>query len=422
MEGKATAWERLTRIDVRIWDGLLAAAALVNAQLDLWMARHFGPGVREPDLLSTAFLVLATVPLYARRRRPLETAAVVAVAVIAFGSLHRPATETFLSLVVASYSIAAYRRRSTGQSIALAALIVASVVSWADANTNWVELASTAFFIVGLPFAIGRMVWNRRRRIDRERERAAEDAVALERSRIARELHDVVAHSMSVMVVQAGAARSVLRRDPEGAERALRSIEESGRTGLAEMRRLLAVDGEAEPSLAPQPGIDRLDELLERMRATGLDVELVVEGQPRPLATSIDLSTYRIVQESLTNALKHGGHGVHARVALRYDDEEIQVEVVDDGRGPGTGDVVDGGRGLMGMRERVAFVGGDLETGARPGGGFVVRARIRWMRREARGGDHAGVDRGRPGPHARWVPHDPRRRGRYRGGRRGDRR
>ncbi len=249
-------------------------------------------------------------------------------------------------------------------------------MSWADANTNWVEMASAAFFTVGVPFAIGRIVWNRRRRLDRERELAAKDAVALERSRIARELHDVVAHSMSVMVVQAGAARSVLRRDPEGAERALRSIEESGRTGLAELRRLLAAGGEAEPSLAPQPGVDRLDELLERMRATGLDVELVVEGQPRPLATSVDLSTYRIVQEALTNALKHGGDGVHARVGLRYDDGEITVEVVDDGRGPGTGDVDGGGRGLIGMRERVAFVGGDLETGARPGGGFVVRARI----------------------------------------------
>ena len=231
MEGKATAWERLTRIDVRIWDGLLAAAALVNAQLDLWLARDTGPGVREPDLLAAALLVVATVPLYERRRRPVAVAIVVAAAVLAFGAISHPATETLLPLAVAAYSVAAYQRRSAGQTIAITALLVASAVSWSDANPNWVEMASNAFFTVGLPFAIGRIVWNRRRRLDREREVATRDAVALERSRIARELHDVVAHSMSVMVVQAGAARAVLRKDPDETERALNAIEESGRAG-----------------------------------------------------------------------------------------------------------------------------------------------------------------------------------------------
>jgi signal transduction histidine kinase len=236
-------------------------------------------------------------------------------------------------------------------------------------------MASNVFFTVGLPFAIGRIVWNRRRRLDREREVAARDAVALERDRIARELHDVVAHSMSVMVVQAGAAKAVLRRDPEETERALSAIEESGRIGLAEMRRLLSVEGEVAPSLAPQPGLERLDELLGRMRATGLEVELVVEGDPRPLPAGVDLSAYRIVQEALTNALKHGGDGVHARVLLRYLEEGIDVEVTDDGRGPSP-DMDGSGRGLIGMRERVAFLGGELRTGARPGGGFLVHARL----------------------------------------------
>jgi signal transduction histidine kinase len=236
-------------------------------------------------------------------------------------------------------------------------------------------LASNAFFIVGVPVAIGRIVWNRRRRVERDRDMAARDAVAHERSRIARELHDVVAHSMSVMVVQAGAARAVLRQDTNEAERALRSIEESGRTGLAEMRRLLSADGEAVPSLAPLSGVERLDELLARMRATGLAVELVVEGDARPLPAGVDLSVYRIVQEAVTNTLKHGGDGVHARVLFRYDDGAIEVEVTDDGRGPSS-NAEGGGRGLIGMRERVAFLGGEIRTGARPGGGFIVHARI----------------------------------------------
>ena len=375
MEGKATAWERLTRVDARIWDGLLAAAALVNAQLDLWFARDTGPGVREPDLLAAAILVVATLPLYERRRRPVASAVVVGAAAIAFAALQRPATETLLPLVVSAYSVAAYQARSTGQTLAILALVVASAISWTDGNANWVEMASSAFFTVGLPFAIGRIVWNRRRRIDREREVAARDAVALERSRIARELHDVVAHSMSVMVVQAGAAKAVLRRDPDETERALSAIEESGRAGLAEMRRLLSAEGDVAPALAPQPGLDRLDELLARMRATGLAVELVVEGDVRPLPAGVDLSAYRIVQEALTNALKHGGDGVHARVLLRYGDDAIDVEVTDDGRGPSSG--TDGsGRGLIGMRERVAFLGGEFRTGARPAGGFLVHARL----------------------------------------------
>ena len=307
MERKATAWERLTRIDVRIWDGLLAAAALVNAQLDLWMARgDTGQGARDPDLLAAAILVVATVPLYERRRRPVATATAVAAAAIAFGALQRPATETLLSLVVAAYSVAAYQERSAGQTLAILALVTASAISWTDGNANWVEMASAAFFTVGLPFAIGRIVWNRRRRIGRERDVAARDAVALERSRIARELHDVVAHSMSVMVVQAGAARAVLRRAPDEAERALSAIEDSGRIGLAEMRRLLSVEGEDAPSLAPQPGLERLDELLARLRATGLEVELVVEGDVRPLAAGV-----RSVR------LPHRPGGAHERVETR---------------------------------------------------------------------------------------------------------
>jgi signal transduction histidine kinase len=374
VDAKTTTWERLRRVDPRIGDGILAAAILAFAQLDLWRAREPGAAA-QPDLLAAAFLLVACAALYWRRTQPIAAAISAAAAVAAFGVSQHPATEPILPLMVFAYSLAAYRERSFAQAMGIVATLCAAAVSQADPHANWVELASNAFFSVGVPVVVGRIVWNRRRRIERERDLAARDAVALERGRIARELHDVVAHSLSVMVVQAGAARAILRRDPDGAESALRSIEGAGRTGLTEMRRLLSADGEVAPALAPQPGLDQLGELLARMRATGLDVELVVEGDARAVDASIDLSAYRIVQEGLTNTMRHAGDGAHARVLLRYDDDAIEVEVTDDGLGPSPG--ADGsGRGLLGMRERVAFMGGEIRTAARPGGGFVVHARI----------------------------------------------
>jgi signal transduction histidine kinase len=198
--------------------------------------------------------------------------------------------------------------------------------------------------------------------------------VAEERSRIAREMHDAVAHAMTVMVVQAGGARSVIGRDPAGAVAALRRIEDTGRAGLGEMRRLIGVlapNGGA--ALEPQPSLDGMDELLETMRATGLPVEAIVEGTPRDLPPGVDLAAYRVIQEALTNTLKHAGRA-HARVLLRYGDRSLELEIADDG--PGASLERSHGRGLIGMRERLALFGGSLETGGRPGGGFMVRAQI----------------------------------------------
>ena len=222
----------------------------------------------------------------------------------------------------------------------------------------------------GVPFLLGRMTFNRRRRIVREREVATREAVAAERAAIARELHDVVAHHMSVMVVQAGAARAVERigpgRDGRGAppDRGVRPHRP------AEMRRLLEVlkaeeDGDGR---APQPGLARLDELLDAMRASGLPVEAVVEGAPRPLPPGVDLSAYRIVQEALTNALRHAG-GASARVVVRYEPDALELEVADDGPGPPDDPEASGGHGLIGMRERVQLFGGELEAGPRPAAG-----------------------------------------------------
>jgi signal transduction histidine kinase len=223
------------------------------------------------------------------------------------------------------------------------------------------------------------MTFNRRRRLARDREVATREAVVAERGRIARELHDVVAHHMSVMVVQAEAARAVGGRDPGAANEALRQIEASGRTGLAEMRRLLEIlksqeDGDGRE---PQPGLAQLGGLIEGMGSTGMLVESEVSGPPRPLPPGVDLSAYRIVQEALTNTLKHAG-GPRAHVLVRYEPDAVEVEVVDDGPGPPPAQAngASAGHGLIGMRERVQLFGGELDAGPRPGGGFRVWARL----------------------------------------------
>ena len=200
-----------------------------------------------------------------------------------------------------------------------------------------------------------------------------------ERARIARELHDVTAHSVGIMVVHAQGARRILDRDPERAREALETIERTGQTALEEMRRALGVlrKPEADVPLAPEPGIDALGALVEQARQGGLTVELVTEGTPAPLPADVDRSAYRIVQEALTNTRKHAGP-VRARVAVRYVGEALELEISDDGA-PGrvrNGAPGEDGHGLVGMRERVALYGGDLHAGHRPEGGFVVRASL----------------------------------------------
>jgi signal transduction histidine kinase len=284
-------------------------------------------------------------------------------------------------LAIAAYSAAAHRDRRTVVTIALPIALAASIVMviTEQQHANWIEVLIALIPVPGAPVLLGRVSYNRRRRIERDHVLAAREAVASERARIARELHDVVAHSMGVMVVQAGAARSVLERDPAEAAEAMRRVEDTGRTGLAEMRMLLGIlksDGD-ETGLAPQPGLAQVDELLDRMRGAGVPVESMIEGQARALAPGVDLTAYRLIQEALTNTLKHAGGGAHARVVIRYLDRSVDLEVVDDGRGPPpAGTTPAEGNGLMGMRERVELFGGTLDTGGRPGGGFRVTAHI----------------------------------------------
>jgi signal transduction histidine kinase len=210
---------------------------------------------------------------------------------------------------------------------------------------------------------------------EQERDAAARIAVAEERARIARELHDIVAHAMSVMVLQVGAVRHKLPQVLEEDREALGRVERAGRTALAEMRRLLGAmrrDGDG-LDLAPQPGLDGLDSLLEDVERAGLPAELHVEGDPYELPRAIDLSAYRIVQEGLTNSLKHA-NATRADVTVRYRDDELGIEVVDNGAGVATSDGL--GHGLVGIRERVKIYGGDMNAGTPPEGGFVLSARL----------------------------------------------
>jgi signal transduction histidine kinase len=277
---------------------------------------------------------------------------------------------------VSLYSVGAHTR---GRATWLAGTLVVVGVGLFTASDNdpfAVGDAVFATFFVGGPFAAGVAI-----RIRRERERTLvtenEAAVARERARIARELHDVVAHAISVTVVQARGGRAMLGRDEDAVRRALDAIEQTNTAALSDMRRLLAVlrdtDGPEQGRAAPQPSLANLDGLVSQVRAAGLPVEVEVVGEPAAVPPGVDLSAYRIVQEALTNVIKHAGAGARARVHVTYSPDDLRVSVTDDGTARAA-DADGGGHGLVGIRERVAVVGGRVEAGPAPAGGFVVSA------------------------------------------------
>ncbi|TFV80192.1 sensor histidine kinase [Blastococcus sp. CT_GayMR20] len=286
---------------------------------------------------------------------------------------------------VSLYALAAYgsrRQLVAGLGVAVVCLVVHDVNdphAWGADSEAW----STAWWDLFLFVAplIGGVVAGSRRTRTLATEKAlveaeARVAVAEERARIARELHDVVTHHVNLVVLQAMAASGMLDRDPEQVREPLRVIEASGREALTEMRRLLGVlrEEDAERQLAPQPGVDDVEELVGTARTAGLDVGLAVSGTPRRLPAGLALTVYRIVQEALTNAARHAA-GSRVGVSLRYEPDAVDVAVVDDGGEP-RDDVPHGGRGLLGMRERVAVFAGTLETGPSADGGFAVHARL----------------------------------------------
>jgi signal transduction histidine kinase len=381
--------------DTRLLDGLLAIAMATALQLHLQISDHV-----DAALVNVVGALGLTLPLAVRHRAPFAMAATFAATAvlnaIVGGGLFEGEPPPFPSLIAGAivfYSLGAYaedRPALIGACLGLAGL-------WGSAIVNG-QVDQSLLFAAGLvftPWLVGRSIRSRALRYALlEREQAARERIAVgeERARIARELHDVVAHSVGAMVVQAQGARRMLDRDPERAREALETIERTGRAALDDMRRSLGVlrrQGSDAP-LAPQPGMDGLGALVEHARETGLGVELVIEGDPAPLPAGVDLSAYRIVQEALTNTLKHAGP-VRTRVAVRYADGRVELEISDDGA-PGralNGAATTGaggaapagaggaaGQGLVGMRERVALYGGDLHAGRRPEGGFVVRASL----------------------------------------------
>jgi signal transduction histidine kinase len=319
-----------------------------------------------------------TLPLAARRSRPVVVAVLVVLPVPLVGAVTPVRLlffAGFLPLLIVTYTIASRATPLTALALPFGALLAAEVEVPAFRKPGEIVFDWLWF---GVAAAVGLVVRHRSLRAERSESRVAtleserELVLRAERARIARELHDVIAHSVSVIVVQAGAAEPLVDEDPEQARAALRSIRSTAGEALGEMRRLLGIlrTADDELTLDPQPSVARLDPLLVQARAAGLDVGLEVVGEPRPLTPGLDLAAYRIVQEALTNTRKHGGAS-RARIALRYGHSELEVEVADDGSGTGPSGA--GGHGVVGMRERVALYGGTLHVGAQPGGGFIVR-------------------------------------------------
>ncbi|MEV1288927.1 sensor histidine kinase [Micromonospora sp. NPDC049679] len=372
-------------------DALIAAAAVT---VEIALVATGPPELRTagwPSVLGWS--LVSAAPIALRRLNPWLAVALASVSLAVPVFAHHQAVTMVVSLVLLTYSTAAHftlRRAALAATVVwLPLLFTAALRPW-KSDTSGISPAYMIFTNVLLAlvcFFIGRTVHARRTSIRALEERAraaeenqrslAEQAVADERRRIARELHDVVAHHVSVMGVLATGARRVLSREPHVADDTLRTIEETSRTTLREMRRLLDVlrtDAEPAADLAPQPGLAGIELLVEQVREAGLPVTLRVDGAPAPLDPGVALTIYRIVQEALTNTLKHAGAAT-AQVRLSFGVYWLILEIFDTGRGP-MPESTRVGHGLVGMRERVALYGGTLRTGPRPGGGFRIYAKL----------------------------------------------
>jgi signal transduction histidine kinase len=338
--------------------------------------------------LTAVLLLLESIPLLVRRRYPVLVLLVIVSATVVQIALLPPGEELLagLGLLVAIYTVGERLDRTTSLGLtALTGAIVAALIigrgGLPDALQSLIqtELILIVAWLVGDASRIRRLytesLVEHARLVESEREERTRRAVLEERERIARELHDVVAHHVSVIVIQAGGGLSAIERRPEETRSALESIASTGRQALTEMRRMLGVLGEGEPS-GPMPGLDLLDELIAKVRAAGLPVELSVEGERRRLDPGLELSAYRIVQEALTNSLKHA-RGGRAQVTVAFEPGALVISV-DDERGPGEPPAVEAvheGRGLMGMRERAAMLRGTIDARPTPAG-FHVTARL----------------------------------------------
>jgi signal transduction histidine kinase len=383
--GRLRTWWR--SLDRRVLDATVAVLLLVVTVIPL-ATRSLVAGQRPSDIWAYLLAVALCVPFVFHRRFPVAaiTVACCALVLYAVGRYNAyPGLPIFV--LVAGVSLHSTRRRAL-LAAGLAAVAL-SVAVWlqpervATAST-WVAslLAVAVAWLWGENLRNRRARWaameERARRLEAEREERDRQAVTDERLRIARELHDVVAHSMSVIAVQSGVANHVIDSRPAQARQALATIEATSRSALVELRRLLGVLRQGDDpvaSLEPNPGMAEIGRLADQIRSAGVEVELKIEGEPGELPPGVDLSAFRIAQEGLTNVLKHGG-GV-ARVLVRYSPGAVAVEIADDGRAGTDGAPAEGtGHGLIGMRERVAVFGGELTAGPVPGGGYRMSARL----------------------------------------------
>jgi signal transduction histidine kinase len=364
------------------FDVLLALVVLGLGQAEVWWVDALATHRQGPAWAQALGYGVASLALVLRRVHPLECVLLVCGALVlqfaAFGS-----PEGFGVLVaplVAAYSVARHEERRRAL-VGLAAVLTL-FVAWAvfdPLNDGLAEYVGSVFWLSFwlIAWLLGAYLRTRRlyaQGLVREQEERAMAAVAEERNRIARELHDVVGHSVSVMTVQASAVRRLMRPDQAKERAALETVEAAGREALAEMRRMVGVlrSGDAPPDLAPPPTLNQLDRLVENFRRAGLDVVLEAEGAVVPLPPGLDLTAYRLIQEALTNTLRHA-QATRVVVCVRYGQDALFLSVRDDGRGPtGTPD----GTGLLGMRERVAVYGGTLSTRGAEGGGFELAAEL----------------------------------------------
>jgi signal transduction histidine kinase len=351
-------------------DGALSVVALVLVALEAWLG-PVPPSARAANLVAAPII---TLPLVMRRRFPVAVALVilggVKLEVLAGGSTANTIAPILpVSVAVYTMAVHAAKRYLTAGAAAAALLLLVAA--------GRVDDALFAGVLLAVPFALGLVVRDRQQRADRL-QADAETAIAREQLRIARELHDVVAHSVGVMTVQAAAGRHVMHRSPEHAAEALQAIEDAGRQALAEMQRMVAIlrQPSADGTLEPQPGLKDIQTLLERLQASGLEVSFELEPAAMGLPPGLDLTVYRIVQESLTNVIRHS-NARHANVSVRRRGDEVEIVIKDPG--PGRESASPPGHGLLGMHERAHLYGGRIETGPTPGGGYAVRA---WLRVE----------------------------------------
>jgi signal transduction histidine kinase len=385
-------FERIRGVHPYPVDALLALGFTAAA---LWtLAERVGgnDAFRDDDFFGITLVLLQTLPIAVRRVAPLMALAVSVTAI----SLHigigyeGVAAGTFAALVIL-YSAASLADPRRGIIAALITAAGLTIYFTTDRGNPGLTQAVTTAATYAAAWGLGTYARSRREYtsvieeraslLDREREVLAREAVADERARIARELHDIVGHALSLIVIQSGGAQRVFESKPELARESLASIESTGREALTDMERMLGMlraSGVADEPLSPQPGVSDVDDLAARVSRAGLPVEVRVEGTPVSLPPSVDLSAYRIIQEALTNTLKHAGPA-HAYVNIRYERHSLDLEIVDDGPGNPAVSADDhrgGGRGLIGMKERVSLFGGELTAGLRPEGGFRVHVRL----------------------------------------------